>query len=89
MERDELGINVRLLADERDTRFLTGLIDRVILTVISAAIALTSAVLITVSGGAAVSSGVTVPQVVGYIGLAVATVLGLRVLVAVTRDRLV
>ncbi|MGZ4306664.1 MAG: ABC1 kinase family protein [Solirubrobacteraceae bacterium] len=89
LERDELGINVRLLADERDTRFLTGLIDRVILTVISAAIALTSAVLITVSGGAAVSSGVTVPQVVGYIGLAVATVLGLRVLVAVTRDRLV
>jgi ubiquinone biosynthesis protein len=88
MERDELGINVRLLADERDVRLLTRLIDRVILTAISAAIALTSAVLITVSGGATVSKGVTVPQLVGYIGLAVATILGLRVLVAVTRDRL-
>ena len=88
VERDELGINVRLLADERDVRFLTRLIDRVILTLISAAIALTSAVLITVSGSGTPSNGATVPQVLGYIGLGVATVLGLRVLVAVTRDRL-
>lgn len=88
VERDELGINVRLLADERDARFLTRLIDRVILTLISAAIALTSAVLITVSGSGTPSNGATVPQVLGYIGLGVATILGLRVLVAVTRDRL-
>jgi len=49
MERDEPGVNVRLLAAERDARFLTRLVDRAIVAFISAAIALTSAVLITVS----------------------------------------
>jgi hypothetical protein len=63
------------------------MVDRAIVAFISAAIALTSAVLITVSGGVSVSKGVTLPQVLGYAGLAAATILGLRVFVAITRDR--
>lgn len=89
MERNEWGANVRLLADERDVRLLTRLADRAILAVLSAAIGVISAMLIGVNGGVNVAHRVSLAHVVGYIGLAVATIIGLRVLVAVTRDRTV
>lgn len=89
MERNQWNVNVRLLADERDARFVTRLADRAIVAFLSAAIGLISAVLIHVGGGAKIAGGLTLPHALGYAGLAVATILGLRVLVAVTRDRIV
>lgn len=87
MERDEWGLNVRLLANERDVRLVTRLVDRGIVAFMSASIGIVSALLLGVAGSVNLSKGVTPPQVFGYIGLGVATILGLRVLVAITRDR--
>jgi ubiquinone biosynthesis protein len=87
MERDEWGLNVRMLANERDVRLITRLVDRGIVAFMSASIGTVSALLLGVTGGVNVTKGLTMPQMFGYIGLGVATILGLRVLVAVTRDR--
>jgi ubiquinone biosynthesis protein len=89
MARNDWGMNVRLLADERDARLVTRLVDRVVLAFFSAAIGLVSALLVGVDGGVKVTGELSLAQLLGYLGLTVATVLGLRVLVAVSRDRVV
>jgi ubiquinone biosynthesis protein len=89
LARNDWGMNVRLLADERDARLVTRLVDRVVLAFFSAAIGLVSALLVGVDGGVKVTGELSLAQLLGYLGLTVATVLGLRVLVAVSRDRVV
>jgi ubiquinone biosynthesis protein len=87
MERNEWGINVRLLADERDTRKVMRIADRAVAALLSASIGVVSALLLNVPGGILVTRGLTVVQMIGYLGLMASTVLGLRVLVAISRDR--
>jgi ubiquinone biosynthesis protein len=87
MERNEWGLNVRLLADERDTAIITRIADRAIAALLSAAIGLVSALLLNVQGGVAVAAGLTLPETLGYLGLIASTVLGARVIVAISRDR--
>lgn len=87
MERNEWGFNVRLLADDRDTAIVTRIAYRGIAALMSAAIGLVSALLLNVRGGVAVAAGITLPETLGYMGLAASTVLGLRVLVGISRDR--
>jgi ubiquinone biosynthesis protein len=89
MERNEWGINVRLLAHEDDLRLAQRFFGRAILAFLSAAIGLVSALLIGGNNGISVAKGVTLPEALGYLGLMVATVLGMRVLVAVSRDRVI
>jgi ubiquinone biosynthesis protein len=89
MERGEWNVNVRLLADDRDVRLLTRLVGRSLLAFLSGAIGVVSALLIQVDGGAKVSAHLTLAQTIGYSGLVVATLLGVRVLVGVSRDRIV
>jgi hypothetical protein len=59
------------------------------LAFLSGAIGVVSALLIHVDGGAKVSADLTLAQAIGYSGLIVATLLGVRVLVGVSRDRIV
>ena len=87
MERNEWGLNVRLLADERDAMIVTRIAYRAIAALLSTGIGLVSALLLNVQGGVAVAAGVTLPETIGYLGLAASTVLGLRVLVGISRDR--
>jgi ubiquinone biosynthesis protein len=89
MERGEWNVNVRLLADDRDVQLLTRLVGRSLLAFLSGAIGVVSALLIQVDNGAKVSADLTLAQTLGYSGLVVATLLGIRVLVAVSRDRIV
>jgi hypothetical protein len=89
MERNEWGYNVRLLAHEDDRRLVQRFFGRAILAFLSAAIGLVSALLIGVSNGISVAAGVPLAQALGYLGLVIATVLGMRVLVAVIRDRVI
>jgi ubiquinone biosynthesis protein len=89
MQRGDWSMNVRLLADERDARLLSRLVDRAIVVFISAAIGLISAVLVGVESGVALTADLTLAQALGYLGLAVASLLGNRVLVAVSRDRVI
>src|SRR5437899_4159287 len=89
MERNEWGFSVRLLAHEDELRLAQRFFGRAILAFLSAAIGLVSALLIGVNHGIFVAKGVTLAQALGYLGLVVATVLGMRVLVAITRDRVI
>jgi ubiquinone biosynthesis protein len=88
MEHNEWGINVRLLADERDVHLLTALVGRFLMTLLSGAIGLVSALLLRVDTGTMLSPDLTLAQGLGYLGLVVASLLGIRVLVAVSRDRI-
>jgi ubiquinone biosynthesis protein len=87
MERNEWGVNVRLLADERDTRMVMRIADRAVAALLSASIGIVSALLLNVRGGIPVALDLTLAQMIGYLGLIASTVLGLRVLVAISRDR--
>lgn len=89
MERNEHGYNVRLLAHDDDRRLVQRFFARAVVAFLSAAIGLISALLLGVSSGIPVTTGVTLAHALGYIGLMVATVLGMRVLVAISRDRVI
>ncbi len=67
-------------------RVVTGLVNRVVLAVIGGAVGLMSVALLAIPGGPQVSPSTSLSDVVGYLGLFLATVLLLRALVTVMRD---
>jgi ubiquinone biosynthesis protein len=87
LEQGRLGINVRLFADERDRRVVTGLTNQVLLTFLGAACGITAALLLGVSSGPKVAPEVSLDQLIGYNLLIVAAILVLRVLFVIFRDR--
>ena len=89
MERNEWGYNIRLLAHADDRHLVQRLFARATIAFLSAAIGLISAILLGVNSGIPAAKGVTLVQALGYAGLMVATVLGMRVLVAISRDRVI
>jgi ubiquinone biosynthesis protein len=89
MERNEHGYNVRLLAHDDDRRLIQRFFARAVIAFLSAAIGLISALLLGEDQGIAVTKNLTLTQALGYAGLIAATVLGMRVLVAISRDRVI
>jgi ubiquinone biosynthesis protein len=87
LEQGRLGINVRLFADERDRRVVTGLTNQILLTFLGAACGITAALLLGVSAGPKVAPEVSLDQLIGYNLLIVAAVLVMRVLFVIFRDR--
>jgi len=78
---------VRLFADERDRRVVTGLTQQFLLAFLGAASGIVAALLIGVSGGPKIASTVSLSQLIGYNLLIVAAVLVLRVLFTIIRNR--
>jgi ubiquinone biosynthesis protein len=87
IEQGRLNLNVRLFADERDRRVVTGLTNQLLLTVLGAATGIVAALLIAAPGGSKVSPTVSLYQVIGYNLLIVAAILVLRVLFTIFRNR--
>jgi ubiquinone biosynthesis protein len=87
LEQGKLSLNVRLFADERDRRVVTGLTHQFLLTLLSAATGIVAVLLIAAPGGPQLSPTVTLYQVIGYNLLIVASVLVLRVLFGIFRNR--
>jgi ubiquinone biosynthesis protein len=58
VEQGRLSINVRLLANERDRRVVTGLTNQILLTLVGAVSGIVAAVLLGTSGGAMVTLSV-------------------------------
>src|SRR5215467_2360903 len=87
LEQGRLSLNVRLFADERDRRVITGLTHQVLLTVLAAASGVTAALLLGVTSGPKISPSVSLGQLIGYNLLVVAGILGLRVLYTIFRNR--
>ena len=88
MERDGLRVRVSHFSDERDERVVARLVNRVVLALLSGAIGLVSVGLIAIDDGPAFSNSTSLFRVLGYFGLFCATVLAMRVIVAVLRDGL-
>jgi len=84
-EQGRLGINVRLFADERDRRVVTGLLQQVLLTVLGATAGLMAVLLLGTEGGPQVTNMVSLYELFGYNLLVISVVLVLRVLVLVFR----
>lgn len=83
-ERGQLTL--RLRADASDVTVITRLADRLILALLSASLGLVSALLLLARGGPTIANGTSLLDLIAYFGLAAATILGLRVTVAVSRD---
>ncbi|NUR86405.1 MAG: AarF/ABC1/UbiB kinase family protein [Nonomuraea sp.] len=85
-EHGRFTINTRLLGDERDRTFLTGLIHQILLTVLGATSGLMGTLLLSASGGPVLTSaGTTLYQLLGYNLLVIAAILVLRVLILIFR----
>jgi ubiquinone biosynthesis protein len=84
-ESGRLGLNVRLFADERDRRHVTGLVQQVLLTALGASAGLMAVLLLGTPGGPQVTNSVSLFQLFGYNLLVICAVLVLRVLVLVFR----
>ncbi|GAB2961881.1 ABC1 kinase family protein [Nonomuraea fastidiosa] len=84
-EHGRFTMNVRLLADERDRRYLTGLLHQVLLTVLGATAGLMAVILLTTDGGPVLTGSTTLLHLIGYNLLMIAAILGLRVLALIFR----
>ncbi|MFI5697278.1 ABC1 kinase family protein [Kribbella sp. NPDC051586] len=84
-ESGRLGVNVRLLADERDRRHVTGLLHQALLAILGATAGLMAVLLLGTPGGPQVTTSMTLYQLIGYNLLVICAVLVLRVLVLIFR----
>src|SRR5499427_8057203 len=87
LEQGRLSLNVRLFADERDRRVITGLTYQVLLTVLAAASGIAAALLLGVTSGPEITPNVSLGQLIGYNLLVVAGILALRVLYTIFKNR--
>ena len=85
VEGGRLSVNVRVLADERDRRTITGWIQLGVLTVLAASAGGMAVALLALKGGPAMTSTVGLYQFLGYCLLVICALLALRVLAAVFR----
>lgn len=84
-QHGELSFNVRLLADERDRSFITGLVQQLTMTVLAAACAISGILLAVSSGGPMVTPTLGLYPVLGATLFLFAFVLAARALVLVFR----
>ncbi|MEU1735076.1 AarF/UbiB family protein [Streptosporangium sp. NPDC020145] len=85
LEHGRISINIRPLADEGDRRFLTGLVQQVVVAVLAAAATLGAIVLIAADSGPMVTPELRLFALVGFALLLVGFVLALRSLALVFR----
>jgi ubiquinone biosynthesis protein len=85
LEAGRLSVNVRLLADPADRRYLTGLLHQVILVALAATSGVMAVLMLGLHGGPAITKTVTLYAFFGYCLLVIAAILALRVLVLIFR----
>ncbi|HEY3684883.1 MAG TPA: AarF/UbiB family protein [Streptosporangiaceae bacterium] len=84
-ESGRLTMNIRLFSEDRDRRYVTGILHQVLLTILAATTGVMAAQLLGTTGGPRVAPSVTLYQLFGYSLFVVAAVLALRVLVVIFR----
>ncbi|MFI7639816.1 ABC1 kinase family protein [Nonomuraea sp. NPDC049400] len=84
-EHGRFSMNVRLLADERDRSYVTGLLHQVLLTVLGATSGVMGVILLGTEGGPPVLSNTSLFQLIGYNLLVISAILVLRVLAVIFR----
>ncbi|MEO3884609.1 AarF/UbiB family protein [Nonomuraea sp. B5E05] len=84
-EHGRFSMNVRLLADDRDRAYLTGLLHQVLLTVLGATAGIMAVILLGIDGGPAALGTTSLFQLIGYNLLVISAILVLRVLALIFR----
>jgi ubiquinone biosynthesis protein len=84
--RGRLTARVSLFADDHDLGAITRLVDRAVLALLAAALGIGSALLLHARGGVQISDTVSINEILGYIGIATAMVLTLRIVAAIIRE---
>jgi ubiquinone biosynthesis protein len=84
-EHGRLSVHVRLWADDRDRRHVTGMLHQVLLTILAATAGIMAVLLLGTGGGPTVTATVSLYQLLGYNLLVVCAILALRVLVLIFR----
>ncbi|WP_433442532.1 ABC1 kinase family protein [Nonomuraea sp. CA-141351] len=84
-EHGRFTMNVRLLADDRDRRYVTGLLHQVLLTVLGATAGVMAVILLGTAGGPPAWGNTSLFQLIGYNLLVIAAILVLRVLAVIFR----
>jgi ubiquinone biosynthesis protein len=84
-EHGRLSVHVRLWADDRDRRHVTGMLHQVLLTILAATAGIMAVLLLGTGGGPTVTAMVSLYQLLGYNLLVVCAILALRVLVLIFR----
>jgi ubiquinone biosynthesis protein len=87
LERGDLRLRVSLLSDEGDATIVTKLLNRAIFAFLGGTVGVLSAILLGIEGGPPFTGNTSLFQFFGYFGLFCSSVLILRVIVAVLRDR--
>ena len=85
LEDGRMSVNVRALADERDRREIGQMLHLVLLTVLASTVGVMAVIMIGREGGPQMTSAISVYGFIGYMLLAVALILALRVLVVIFR----
>ncbi len=85
VEGGRLSVNVRVLADERDRKVITGWIQLGVLTILAATAGFMAVALLALRGGPAMTPAIGLYQFLGYCLLVICALLALRVLAAVFR----
>lgn len=85
LERGRFSVNVRILADERDRRFVTGIVQQLTMTMLAAACALGGIILVVSDTGPMMLPYLPVYTFVGFTLLLFAFVLAARALVLIFR----
>jgi ubiquinone biosynthesis protein len=85
LEQGRLSVNIRLLADERDRKVLTGMLHQVLLAFIGATTGIMAVLLLGTTGGPRFLGDITLYQILGYNLLLISAMIGLRLLFMVFR----
>ena len=85
VEGGRLSANIRVLADERDRKVITGWVQLGVLAVLAATAGGMAVALLALKGGPAMTETISVYQFLGYCLLVICALLALRVLAAVFR----
>ena len=86
LEYGGLTASMRVLANESDRQFVSGLVGRAVLAFLGATLGIMSVMLIGTHGGPTFFPGTSLFHVLGYVGLFFSTVLILRVVIAISRE---
>jgi len=81
-----LSARLSLFSDEHNERVVTKLVNRIALSLLAAAIGVGSILLLGVGHGPSLGTSTSINEVLGYIGLASASVLSMRVIAGIIRD---
>ena len=87
VEHGTFSTNIRLFADERDTRFILSVVANVLFAFLGATIGIISAILLGITNGPTLTTNISLPHAFGYVGLFISAILMMRVVISLVRTR--